>query len=418
MRRAYANFFLTMTTFVVASVLVMLFSGHTSKGQSPAASETQIRRGVPVRDEGREDEDARAGRRAVFFGRLAGKAEADRRGRPERLTHYLEVFKRELIKDARLFAFDVRGRVSSGDAGGAVVLEGFAEFSEQRDALISFLRALGFDKIEDRTAAAPAAVDAAAKSFGLVTKPRTFLFDRTSTPRETVSECTIGEGLYLLQDEREGHLLCHASDGYVGYVPADHVMRVDARRFEAYRAGGRAVLLKSVEHGGDRIPVGATLKAAADGVVLPDGTTVAVGAQDLRRVMPDPRIERIVETALTMAGTKYQWGGKTAEGIDCSGLVQLAFRAHGVHLPRDSDQQALVGALVATRWHRGGLRRGDTLFFLGRQGTVTHTALYLGDGKYVEAAGPDVRVSSFDPKDEGYAEGNAKSFCFGRRVLE
>lgn len=396
----------------IAALLICLHEAVDLPAQSPSASRsTELRRGLPVHDDA-EGDDARAGRRTAFYSRLAALAEPGGAGKRDRLSQYLELFKREVIRDARLFAFDVRAAVAAG-AGDGITLDGLVEYVEQRDALLAFLRALGFANIDDRIRVAPAVAP-----FALVKHPRTFLFDRTTTPRETVSECTVGEPLYLLHDGQDGHLLCHAADGYVGYVRADHVVRVDERQFSDYRGGDRVVLLRSLEHDGAQLPVGATLKAAPDGVVLPDGKTMRVDAEHLRRVTTDPRIDRVIETALQMAGTKYVWGGKTTDGIDCSGLVQLAYRAHGVHLPRDSDQQALVGSLVATRWHRTGLRRGDTLFFLGRHGTITHAALYLGDGKYIEAAGPDVRVSSFDPKHEAFAERNARSFCFARRVLE
>jgi cell wall-associated NlpC family hydrolase len=75
----------------------------------------------------------------------------------------------------------------------------------------------------------------------------------------------------------------------------------------------------------------------------------------------------------------------TKDGVDCSGLVYTAFRSQGIRLPRDADQQALTGRLVATRWHRSSLRRGDVLFFLGRRGTIHHTAIYLGNNEILEA---------------------------------
>jgi gamma-D-glutamyl-L-lysine dipeptidyl-peptidase len=403
-----------LTITIIAGCLCL--EQHLSAQSPPHLTTDEIRGGLPMHDDV-EDDEARTKRSVAFYHRLAAKAELDRAGKLARLPQYLELFKREVVKDARLFAFDVRASAADG-AGDAITLDGFSEYVEQRDAVVGFLHALGFAKIDDRIKIAPAfAPDA--KTFAIVNHPRTFLFDHASSPaRETVSECTVGEPLYLLQDENDGHLLCHASDGYVGYVRAEHVVRVDQRQFDEYRGGDRAVLLQSTEHDGVRIPVGATLKAAPDGVLLPDGKSIRVDAEHVRRVTLYPRIERVIDTALKMVGTKYVWGGKTADGIDCSGLVQLAYRAHGVHLPRDSDQQALVGSLVATRWHRTGLRRGDTLFFLGRHGTITHTAIYLGEDKYIEAAGPDVRVSSFDPKHTAYAERNAKSFCFGRRIFE
>jgi cell wall-associated NlpC family hydrolase len=103
--------------------------------------------------------------------------------------------------------------------------------------------------------------------------------------------------------------------------------------------------------------------------------------------------------------------------VDCSGLVQTAFASQGIHLPRDAEQQAIVGKLVATRWHRDGLRRGDVLFFMGRRGAVSHTAIYLGDDQYIEASG-SVKVSSFRAEDDGYSRSRDDNFCFAKRIIE
>ena len=58
----------------------------------------------------------------------------------------------------------------------------------------------------------------------------------------------------------------------------------------------------------------------------------------LRPVAADP-----VEQARTLLGTRYEWGGMTSAGIDCSGLVHMAFRACGRLVPRDADQQEEAG---------------------------------------------------------------------------
>ena len=58
----------------------------------------------------------------------------------------------------------------------------------------------------------------------------------------------------------------------------------------------------------------------------------------------------------------YLWGGKTSLGIDCSGLVQIALNACGIHCPRDTYmQEAALGSAVPAK----GLRRGDLIFWKG-----------------------------------------------------
>lgn len=64
------------------------------------------------------------------------------------------------------------------------------------------------------------------------------------------------------------------------------------------------------------------------------------------------------------------------------------------------------------------MRRGDTLYFLGRHGKIIHTAIYLGDGKYLESAGPGVRITSFNPADDNFDARRSRHFAFAKRLLE
>ena len=63
-----------------------------------------------------------------------------------------------------------------------------------------------------------------------------------------------------------------------------------------------------------------------------------------------------LEAARAFLGSPYEWGGMTAAGIDCSGLVHMAYRASGRIVPRDSWQQEAAGTFVAPGL-RGSRRR-------------------------------------------------------------
>jgi cell wall-associated NlpC family hydrolase len=85
----------------------------------------------------------------------------------------------------------------------------------------------------------------------------------------------------------------------------------------------------------------------------------------------------VLEEARAYLGAPYEWGGMTERGIDCSGLVHMAFRRLGVLVPRDSWQQEAAGAEIA----EDELRPGDLLCY------ENHIAFWLGDGRILHASG-------------------------------
>jgi cell wall-associated NlpC family hydrolase len=91
-----------------------------------------------------------------------------------------------------------------------------------------------------------------------------------------------------------------------------------------------------------------------------------------------------IEEARTYRGAPYEWGGLTARGIDCSGLVHMAYRRLGRLVPRDAHEQEAA----ATRIDEGDARPGDLVCF-GEPGRADHIAFWLGDGRVLHATARD-----------------------------
>jgi cell wall-associated NlpC family hydrolase len=99
----------------------------------------------------------------------------------------------------------------------------------------------------------------------------------------------------------------------------------------------------------------------------------------LRPAATDP-----VAHARMLLGTRYQWGGMTSAGIDCSGLVHMAFRACGRLVPRDADQQEEAGEPLA----EADLRAGDLITYGPAEG-ADHIAFWVGEGRILHSTQRD-----------------------------
>jgi cell wall-associated NlpC family hydrolase len=91
--------------------------------------------------------------------------------------------------------------------------------------------------------------------------------------------------------------------------------------------------------------------------------------------------DKIVATAEKYLGVPYVWGGTSAKGFDCSGLVQTVFAENGVQLPRGSGDQFREGRKIS----RKNLRPGDLVFFHTYTSGPSHVGIYVGDGKFLHA---------------------------------
>jgi peptidoglycan DL-endopeptidase CwlO len=147
--------------------------------------------------------------------------------------------------------------------------------------------------------------------------------------------------------------------------------------------------------------------AVADPLVTqaaPGGAPVSAGAAGAAGAISSdgPTLTRAEQTAFLKAaesriGMPYVWGAEGPRAFDCSGLVQWSLAQAGVQIPRVAVDQARAGPLVPL----GQLQPGDLLFYHTdptAPSYISHVAIYLGDGKMLQAPRPglDVEVVPLD----------------------
>ena len=102
--------------------------------------------------------------------------------------------------------------------------------------------------------------------------------------------------------------------------------------------------------------------------------------------------EMMVSYAKMLLDAPYLWGGRTAMGMDCSGLVQVCARMCGLLLPRDSSQQVKEGELV---YFLQETRPGDLAFFGEEDGHITHVGIVMDNEQIIHCSG-QVRIDYLD----------------------
>jgi cell wall-associated NlpC family hydrolase len=107
--------------------------------------------------------------------------------------------------------------------------------------------------------------------------------------------------------------------------------------------------------------------------------------------LPPARAGDPVEEARSYLGAPYLWGGMSEHGIDCSGLVHMAWRRLGRLVPRDTHEQEAAGVGVEAP------RYGDLVTYGAER--ATHIAFWLGDERILHAAGSRSVVEEEEPQE-------------------
>jgi len=268
------------------------------------------------------------------------------------------------------------------------------------------------------------ALFAAALPNAAVLQPVANMYSKPTEDADVVSQAIYGTNVSLLE-QREGWAHIRTADDYTGWT-----LLAALRPGPLYAAKGRVAEVQSLFAHVYREP---DVTRHAPLVTVPFETRLEVMAEPdnhrwLQVRLPDDRsgwlqtgdvafdakpltIPEMLDLSRRFLGLPYTWGGTSSFGYDCSGFVQMLERRRGVNLPRDAQPQADWSGVVPVEFK--DLAPGDLLYFGGSSKHITHTGLYLGDGKFISATTHEIPMVRIDGVNDPHW---AKLLVTARRV--
>ena len=203
---------------------------------------------------------------------------------------------------------------------------------------------------------------------------------------EMCSEALAGEAAYMLETgEKDWIQIELVADGYRGWSDRKQWRRFDADEednegLKPFRIQAPTSPWVRKDGGVIHLPAGSIvhLDESSNGSFAGIALTPLFSMDELFEAYQNP-----LEAACSFLGAPYRWGGRCIWGIDCSGLMQVAFLICGQRLPRDASQQAQEGQPV--RWSER--RSGDLAFFSNDEGRIIHVGILKDERTILHAAG-------------------------------
>ena len=205
---------------------------------------------------------------------------------------------------------------------------------------------------------------------------------------ELVSQILYGESFKVLDSNSKWSFIELAFDQYQGWIDNKQFQKLDPKMFEKLNTGQQEYSKNLVEYiEQDQLILFPIVMGSNTGfcsAMNHEFAGVSITGKQPKKAL--------IDTALMYLNAPYLWGGKTAFGVDCSGLVQMVYKINGYSLLRDASQQAGQGEVLSFIEES---EAGDLAFFDNDEGKIVHVGILLNDNYIIHAHGK-VRIDRID----------------------
>lgn len=244
-----------------------------------------------------------------------------------------------------------------------------------------------------------------------IAKSAAIVYEKPDFSSQSVDELLYGMSLKLLGEARDFYEI-ESFYGYRGFVEKTAVVKQNDGMSEFMICVPHADLLYTPEYRlapAITLPLGSRLSVVENGEsdkfikVKAAGGEYYTHKRNLKkycRPKPEHLRDVLTDSAKLYLGAQYRWGGKSPDGIDCSGLCFMAYYLNGILIYRDAKPER---SECMKQISKEEMKRGDLLFFPG------HVAMYIGGGDFIHstAAYGGVAINSFLPESSRYSKYHA-----------
>lgn len=214
---------------------------------------------------------------------------------------------------------------------------------------------------------------------------------------EMVSQLLFGELVEILETKEKWLSVRLMHDNYIGWISRGQIIIISDNDFENLNNATKwvstdlvQVLENKTKNTSFLVSGGSTFYDCNEaGFTLLGAEYVYHGAMNM---IKDFDRDLLVNSAMMFLHCPYLWGGRSALGIDCSGLTQLVYKIAGKYILRDASQQATQGEII-NLIHEA--LPGDLLFFDNNEGIINHVGILL-DNEHILHAHQKVRIDKID----------------------
>jgi len=247
--------------------------------------------------------------------------------------------------------------------------------------------------------------------YGICAAAQAPLRSQKAEASEMLTQMLFGETCKIIDQKGSWYFVYTDTDQYLGWMDEKAIHIIDQPEYSRISGSSQKTLSSAF----GVVELNQQSLIISQGSTLPflEKNTGTLGHQTYQLKEGTTTVEGdTVNLAQKLLGAPYLWGGRTAMGIDCSGLILNVMKMKGIALPRDASQQVKLGHTVG---FIGEAERGDFCFFDNSEGKITHVGIYMGNKEIIHASGK-VRIDAID--HQGIYNRDTKKYTHRLRIIK